>query len=90
VDLHLTGLPDAIVRRYARQLAARAPAVAARIEEPARTIEVAVSCGIGLLSQTDHLLLMVRRRVADLCHIAAAGVDAKLVSRLGGAVPVAR
>ena len=31
-----------------------------------------------LLTQTDHLLLMVRRRVADLWRIAAAGVDAKL------------
>jgi hypothetical protein len=31
-----------------------------------------------LLTQTDHLLLMMRRRVADLWRIAAAGVDAKL------------
>jgi hypothetical protein len=31
-----------------------------------------------LLTQTDHLLLMVRRRVADLWRVAAAGVDAKL------------
>jgi hypothetical protein len=31
-----------------------------------------------LRTQTDHPLLMVRRRVADLWRIAAAGVDAKL------------
>jgi hypothetical protein len=30
VDWHLTDLPDAIVRRYVRRLAARPPAVAAR------------------------------------------------------------
>jgi hypothetical protein len=78
VDRHLTDLPDAIVRRYARRLAARAPAVAARIAEPARTIEVACFLRYCLLTQTDHLLLMVRRRVADLWRIAAAGVDAKL------------
>jgi hypothetical protein len=52
--------------------------VAARIAEPARTIEVACFLRYCLLTQTDHLLLMVRRRVADLWRIAAAGVDAKL------------
>jgi len=31
-----------------------------------------------LLTQTDHLLLMVRRRVADLWRTTAGGVDAKL------------
>jgi hypothetical protein len=34
VDRHFTDLPDAIVRRYARRLAARAPAAAARIADP--------------------------------------------------------
>ena len=63
---------------HARRLAARAPAVAARIAEPARTIEVACFLRYCLPTQTDHLLLMVRRRVADLWRIAAAGVDAKL------------
>ena len=43
VDQHLAELPEAIVRRYARRLAGRTPAVAARIAEPTRTIEVA--CG---------------------------------------------
>jgi hypothetical protein len=33
-DQHLGDLPEAIVRRYARRLASRAPAVAARIAEP--------------------------------------------------------
>jgi hypothetical protein len=78
VDRHLADLPDSIVRRYARRLAARAPAVAARIAEPAPTIEVACFLRYCLLTQTDHLLLMVRRRVADLWRLAAAGVDAKL------------
>src|ERR1700722_4369046 len=77
VDRHLTHLPDAIVRRYARRLAARAPAVAARIAEPA-TIEMACFLRYCLLTQTDHLLLMVRRRVADLWRIAAVGIDVKL------------
>jgi hypothetical protein len=86
VDRHLTDLPDAIARRYARRLAARAPAVAARIAEPARTIEVACFLRYCLLTQTDPLLLMVRRRVADLWRIAAAGVDAKLAD-WGAAVP---
>jgi hypothetical protein len=49
-----------------------------RIAEPARTIEVVCFLRYCLLTQTDHLLLMVRRRVADLWRIAAAGVDAKL------------
>jgi hypothetical protein len=78
VDRHLAQLPDAIVRRYARRLGARAPAIAARIAEPARTIEVACFLRYCLLTTTDHLLLMVRRRVADLWGTAAAGVDAKL------------
>ncbi len=78
VERHLRELSDAIVRRYARRLAARAPAVAARIAEPARTIEVACFLRHCLLVSTDRLLLMVRRRVADLWRIAAAGVDAKL------------
>jgi hypothetical protein len=78
VDQHLTDMPDATVRRYARRLAARAPAVAARIAEPARTIEVACFLRYCLLVSTDHLLLMVRRRVADLWRTAAVGVDAQL------------
>jgi TnpA family transposase len=78
VDQHLTDMPDAILRRYARRLAARAPAVAARIAEPARTIEVACFLRYCLLVNTDHLLLMVRRRVADLWRTAAVGVDAQL------------
>ena len=78
VERHLRELSDAIVRRYARRLAARAAAVAARIAEPARTIEVACFLRYCLLVSTDRLLLMVRRRVADLWRMAAVGVDAKL------------
>jgi hypothetical protein len=80
VDQHLKDMPDAILRRYARRLAARAPAVAARIAEPARTIEVACFLRYSLLLSTDHLLLMVRRRVADLWRSAAVGVDAQLTA----------
>lgn len=77
VDQHLTDLPDAIVRRYARRLAGRARAVAARIAEPARAIEVACFLRYCLLATTDHLLLMVRRRVADLWRTVAVEVDAR-------------
>jgi hypothetical protein len=78
VDQHLADMSDATLRRYAWRLAARAPAVAARIAEPVRTIEVACFLHYCLLVSTDHLLLMVRRRVADLWRTAAVGVDAQL------------
>jgi hypothetical protein len=58
VDQHLAELPEAIVRRYARRLASRAPAVAARIAEPTRTIEVACFLRYSLMISTDHLLWM--------------------------------
>ena len=78
VERHLREISDAIVRRYARRLAARAAAVAARIAEPARTIELACFLHYCLLVSTDRLLLMVRRRMADLWRMAAVGVDAML------------
>jgi TnpA family transposase len=78
VDHQLTDLPDAILRRYARRLASRPPAVGARIGEPVRTIEVACFLRYCLLASTDHLLLMVRRRVAELWRLASVGVDAQL------------
>ncbi len=40
VDRHLLDVPDTTLRHYAHRLAARAPAVGARIAEPIRTIEV--------------------------------------------------
>jgi hypothetical protein len=55
--------------------------VAARIAEPARTIEVASFLRYCLLVSTDRLLLMLRRRVADLWRTAAAGIDHSLAFR---------
>ncbi len=80
VDQHLAELPEAIVCRYARRLAGRAPAVAARIAEPTRTIEVACFLRYSLMINTDHLLWMVRRRVADLWRKAAEVADAQRVN----------
>jgi hypothetical protein len=80
VDKHLRELPEAIVRRYARRLASRAPAVAARIAEPTRTIEVACFLRYCLMVSTDHLLSMVRRRVADLWRKAADEAEARQVN----------
>jgi TnpA family transposase len=78
VSAHLTTVPDAVLGRYARRLASRAPAVAARVAEPARTIEVACFLRYTLLRTTDRLLLMVRRQVADMWGAAAEGIDANL------------
>jgi TnpA family transposase len=78
VDRQLTDMPDAILRRYARRLAGRPPAIGARIGEPVRTIEVACFLRYCLLATTDHLLLMVRRRVAELWRFAGVGIDAEL------------
>jgi hypothetical protein len=71
---------EAIVRRYARRLASRAPAVAARIAEPTRTIEVACFWRYSLMISTEHLLWMVRRRVADWWRKAAEEADAQRVN----------
>lgn len=81
VDRHLIDVPDAILRRYARRLASRPPAVGARIAEPVRTIEVACFLRYCLLAPTDHLLLMVRRRVAELWRLAGLGIEAALTDR---------
>jgi hypothetical protein len=78
VDRQLTDMPDAILRRYARRLAGRPPAIGARIGEPVRSIEVACFLRYCLLATTDHLLLMVRRRVAELWRLAGVDVDAEL------------
>jgi hypothetical protein len=52
--------------------------VAARIAEPARTIEVACFLRYALLRTTDHLLLMIRRQVADMWGTATECIDANL------------
>ena len=66
VQNHLREIPDALLRRYARRLASRPPSAGRMIREPGRTIEVAYFLRYCLLVNTDRLLLMVRRRVADL------------------------
>jgi len=78
VSAQLTSVPDAVLSRYAQRLVSRAPAVAARIAEPARTVEVACFLRYTLLRTTDRLLLMVRRQVADLWSAAAEGIEANL------------
>ncbi len=73
LDVHgrLRELPDVLLRRYARKLANRPPSIGARIQEPGRTLEVACFLRYGLLMNTDRLLWMVCRRVADLWRRAA-------------------
>jgi TnpA family transposase len=66
VQYHLIDVPDDLVRRYARRLASRPPSAGRLIREPARTIEVACFLRDCLLVNTDRLLLMVRRCVADV------------------------
>lgn len=75
VHRHLIDIPAAQLRRYAKRLAGRAPAVGARVKEPGRTMEVACFLRYCLLASTDHLIVMVRRRVADLWRRARAEVE---------------
>jgi hypothetical protein len=63
VQHRLQDVPDDLLRRYARRLASRAPSAGRLIVEPGRTIEVACFLRYCLLTNTDRLLLMVRRRV---------------------------
>ena len=70
VHKHLGSLSDLIVRRYARQLANQPPSVGARIKEPRRTVELACFLRYCLFTNTDHAILMIQRRVADLCRTA--------------------
>lgn len=71
VHRHVLDVPEGSLRRYARRLAERPPAIGARIREPARTIEVTYFLRYCLLINSDRLLWMVRRRVADLWRHAA-------------------
>jgi hypothetical protein len=66
VQNHLRDSADALLRRYARRLAFRPPSAGRMIREPGRTIGVAHFLRYCMLINTDRLLLMVRRRVADL------------------------
>ena len=75
IERRLKDVPDPILRRYARRLTSRPPSVGARIQEPARTIEVACFLRYCLLSATDQLILMIRRRIADLARKAGEGLS---------------
>ena len=74
----LKDFPDDLLRRHARRLAGRPPSAGALIREPVRTIETACFLRYSLLTATDRLLMMVRRRVADLWRQAATGAEAAL------------
>ena len=76
VDRYLVDVPEAMLRRYARRLVSRPPFAGARIVEHVRTLEVACFLRYCLLATTDHLLLMVRRRVAELWRMAGTGLQA--------------
>jgi TnpA family transposase len=79
VHRHLVDVPDDLLRRYARRLANRPPSIGARIKEPVRTIETAYFLRYCLLIGTDRVLLMVRRRVADLWRRAAKDANQVLI-----------
>lgn len=76
---HLRDQPDDLLRRYARRLASRPPSAGRLIVEPGRTIEVACFMRFSLLTNTDRLLLMVRRRVADLWRRASKDANRVLI-----------
>ena len=78
VHKSLKDFPDDLLRRHARRLAGRPPSAGALIREPVRTIETACFLRYSLLTATDRLLMMVRRRVADLWRQAATGAEATL------------
>jgi TnpA family transposase len=79
VHRHLIDVPDDLLRRYARRLASRPPSAGRLIREPLRTIEVAYFLRYCLLIGTDRVLLMVRRRVADLWRRAAKDANQVLI-----------
>lgn len=73
---HLRDFPDDLLPRHAKRLAGRPPSAGALIREPVRSIETACFLRYCLLTATDRLLLMVRRRLADLWRRAASGANA--------------
>ncbi len=79
IHRHFADVPDDLLRRYARRLADRPPSIGARIKEPLRTIESAYFLRHCLLIGTDRLLLMVRRRVADLWRHATTDANRVLI-----------
>ncbi len=81
VHRHLVAVPDDLLRRYARRLANRPSSIGARIKEPVRTSETAFFLRYCLLIGTDRVLLMVRRRVADLWRRATKDANQVLIHR---------
>jgi TnpA family transposase len=79
VHRHLIEAPDDLLRRYARRLASRPPSAGRLIREPVRTIEVAYFLRYCSLTCTDRVLLMVRRRVADLWRRATKDANQVLI-----------
>jgi TnpA family transposase len=79
VQHHLRDHPDDLLRRYARRLASRPPSAGRMIVEPGRTIEVACFMRYSLQVNTDRLLMMVRRRVADLWRHATTDANRVLI-----------
>ncbi len=79
VQRHLVDVPDDLLRRYARRLANRPPSAGRLIREPVRTIEIAYFLRYSLLIGTDRVLLMVRRRVADLWRRATKDANQVLI-----------
>ena len=79
IQQHFADAPDDLLRRYARRLAARSPSAGRLIHEPTRTIETAYFLRYCLLLNTDRLLLMVRRRVADLWRRASKDASQVLI-----------
>ena len=79
VQHRLQDQPDDLMRRYARRLASRPPSAGRLIVEPGRSIEVACFLRYSLLLSTDRLLMMVRRRVADLWRLATKDANKVLV-----------
>jgi hypothetical protein len=79
IHRHFADVPDDLLRRYSRRLANRPPSIGARIKEPLRTIESAYFLRYCLLIGTDRLLLMVRRRVADLWRHATTDANRVLI-----------
>lgn len=74
IERRFADIPDPILRRQARRLTSRAPSVGARIDAASRIVEVACFLRYALLSATDQLILMIRRRIAELARKAGEGV----------------
>lgn len=77
IERRFEQIPDPILRRHARRLTSRPPSVGARIQASSRAVEVACFLRYALLSATDQLILMIRRRIAELARKAGEGVGTR-------------